>query len=217
MCSFDCETAGLKPGDAVHVISLWDTRAEKVAASFLEGTPHHELRALDALEAAPFLVSFNGAAFDFMMLSARLEHTHDKRRAAALALDHYDLMMDFACGSGYFSSLLSFTQGTLNEGKVSTGAEAVQLWKNGEHAKVKEYCEDDARLTGKLYLHGKAYGRLHRRTAAGKKQVWALPQSLFRTVSCAVAERERDPPDVSWMKEPPDVTAGLAWAHNLVS
>ena len=217
MCSFDCETAGLRPGDAVHVVSMFDLRSSRVAASFYGKTDTHLLQAIDALEAAPFLVSFNGAAFDLKMISARLEHTHDKRRVARLALDHYDIMLDFACTTGYYSSLESFLQASLDVGKSSTGIEAIAMWKDGNTEGVVTYCEDDARLTGKLYLHGCEYGRLRRLTASGKKQVWALPQQLFRLSSTALSAHKSEPPDVSWMTDPPNMLASVAWAKQLVS
>ena len=217
MCSFDCETAGLKPGDKVHVVSLYDVRACTIAASFHGDSDTHILQAMDALEKMPYVVSFNGASFDFKMMSARLEHLHDKRRCARLALDHYDIMLDFACSNGYFSSLASFAQATLQKGKVSTGTEAITMWASGKKKEVVEYCEDDARLTGNIYLHGIRYGRLHRRTASGKKQTWALPQELFRKVKHAVKDYKNEPPDVSWMTDPPNIPAALSWAMTLVT
>ena len=218
--SMDAETDGLADTDAVNVVSLFDTRSG-MATSFVrtDGLDGHLIRALDACEknSAQQLVTFNGTGFDFRRIATGVADEVDKQRAAALALNSYDIMLDFACDKGYYSSLNSFSQATLDEAKSLDGESAVELWRAGNHQAVQDYCEHDAAITARLFEYGLAWGRLWRLTKSGQRRVWGLGEHGFSPASRALRATQRCPPDTSWMTDPPNVAGTADWALDLLS
>jgi hypothetical protein len=214
--AFDTETDGLEEGTHVNVASLHDTRVPGgVATSFVrraDDAAAHLIRAVAACQQCNVLATFNGTAFDFRIMAARLDNLADKRHCAELALSSYDLMLDFAASSGYMSSLDSFCGASLNAKKSSTGAAAVLLWAAGDTAAVQAYCEKDAALTAQLFEYGGKWGRLHRTTRAGKQRTWALEGGAFRVAKDALLAAQETPANVSsWMKDPPDIASLADW------
>ena len=219
--ALDAETSGLEDDAAVHVVSFCDTRSFDCFSfsAHTHSNNTHLLHALDMCDRySSRLVSFNGSGFDFRMIAANVEEAEDKRRAARHALKSYDMMLDFACSKGYFSSLDSFADASFGETKTGTGDGAVEDWAARRYDKVIAYCEADAALTAKVYNFGCNEGRLMRKTkSGGKVQAWALPISGFRTAIDAIKEYRADPPDVSWMDDPPDMRNNIKWAVALLT
>lgn len=220
MVSMDCETSGLADTDCVHVVSLYDGRSQQ-AVSYTEAShgSGYLCSALAACAAQARVVTFNGTGFDYRMISNNVPHVADKACAARLALSTVDVMLNFACDTGYFSSLSSFATGTLNEAKSGDGAEAVDDWAAGRHAKVIKYCEHDAALTHALYDHARMYGRLTRITKAGRKATWVCSANPLRPTVQALTEYEQSPPDTSWMKDgtAPDINGIADWAVDILA
>ena len=214
---FDIETSGLDEGSDVHVVSLYDSRMKRPASFQETDSDSYLIMAIDALETCDTLCSFNGTSFDLKRISERLGTVHDKKRAARLALGHYDIMLDFATRNGYMASLASFATPTLNTQKICDGESATTMWQNGERDKVREYCEDDARITADLFEYGLAYGRLKRQTKSGKMSPWVLGQLSFRKACSALRHHRKFPPNTSWMTDPPEIQAMAAWTVALLT
>lgn len=206
----DCETEGLDEGPLPYVIALYDTRSNTPSTFLSDGkTDSHILQALLAMQNVPVLCTFNGTQFDFRMCAAACTHLSDQKALARLALEHVDIMLQFACQNGYFSSLDSFAGPTLGHKKIGSGATVKDDWAAGKHQEVAEYCADDARLTALLYDHGSARGRLLR-TPKSKPDVvrtWALGAKLWQpAVECL-----KKPKRATFMDDPPDVGGMADW------
>ena len=216
--SVDTETAGLETGDAVNVVSFYDSRTPRSFSCVSDNaTTKHLHAAIQICQNSRTVVTFNGTGFDFRMIAAQVEHNADKRKCAELALKSYDMMLDFAATNGYYASLNSFANASLGAQKTGDGGSAVSDWENGDHQKVIDYCENDAILTYKVYKHGIDYGRLQRTTKSGTVQTWALEKSLFRSASSALTAHLRHPPNVSWMDNPPDIQNSGKWALDILT
>ena len=206
------------------MVSLYDARCNK-ATSFLkkDESNDHIIESLHACKQQKTLTTFNGTSYDFKIMCNNLDHPSDKKTAARLGLSSYDIMLDFACHHGYFSSLDSFADATLKQSKTASGGDVCQMWSDGKQKEVAEYCENDARLTAMLYAHGRSYGRLKRKTKSGKTTVWALPSTLFRTACQALKEYETNPPDTAWMQKlggsssQPSINSMADWAVDILS
>ena len=206
----DCETEGLDEGPLPYVIALWDTVANRPMTFLSDGkTDKHILEATLTMENCRELTTFNGTQFDFRMLAAGCSHDADKQRLARLALNHVDIMLQFACANGYFSSLDSFAGPTLGAKKIGCGADVKEDWAAGKHQEVADYCADDARLTALLYDHGKAKGFLLR-TPKSKPDVvrrWGLDVNLWKNaVTCL-----KKPKRATFMDDPPNVGGMADW------
>tara|TARA_B100000768_G_C11236975_1_gene357688 strand:+ start:559 stop:1218 length:660 start_codon:yes stop_codon:yes gene_type:complete len=216
VAALDTETGGLEPGLPVNVVSIYDVRARR-SASFvrLGDSKDHLIHAMEAARSFDTLATFNGN-FDFRMIAGYTDDPATAKLAARCALTNYDMLINFATNTGYMSSLDSFALGTLGEGKTGDGAHAVAMWGSGEHDRVREYCENDARITANLFVEGMRVGRLSRRTKAGKTQVWPLPVGRFVRTCDALKTYADSPPDVSWMDEPSDFTDIADWVVPLL-
>jgi hypothetical protein len=214
--ALDTETDGLTFGQNVNVVSLHDSR-ERQATSFVRknSSTDHLIHAMDACERFDRIVTFNGN-FDFHMIADNVDDPRARRMAARLALTNYDILLNFAANTGYMSSLESFAVGTLGEGKTANGEHAVAMWASGEHQRVIEYCENDARITSGVYASGMRLGRLTRRTKSGKPSVWPLPLGRFSPTHKVIQSYIENPPDVSWMTEPTDYSGIADWAIPLI-
>ena len=206
----DCETEGLDAGPLPYVIALFDTRANQ-ATTFLSDntTDHHIIESIKAMQNTRNLCTFNGTQFDFRMLAAACKHKSDQRALADLALNHFDIMLQFACENGYFSSLSSFVTPTLGRGKIGNGADVKEQWANGEYEAVSDYCADDAKLTAQLFDYGAAKGHILR-TPKSKPDVvrrYALPSQLWKPAHVCL----RSPQTASFMDNPPDVAGMADW------
>lgn len=207
----DCETEGLKPGPVPYVVALWDTRCGKAATFLDNGTDESSvLEATLAMKNARELCTFNGTQFDFKMMAASCTHLSDKRDLARLALEHTDIMLQFACSTGYYGSLDSFAGATLGAKKIGCGADVNEDWKAGKRQEVADYCADDARLTGLLYDHGRGKGYLLRtpKSKPDKVSRWALGADLWQPAHVCL----RNPKRATFMEDPPDVGGMGDWA-----
>ena len=221
-CAFDIETTGLiedgvypdvtcaatRLVDGDETVTSWhsDYAPTMTAATMnelLEYLWEQHLRGVT-------IVTFNGAGFDFRVL---FEHTHNElaRRLAAL---HCDVMYQFAVEHGYYASLQSFCEGAKIEGKTGKGVDAIDMWAHGDRDEVLRYCENDVRALGDVYAHIKARGGSKRKTKRGTQTFAAFETvgGALMTVAAAAARVAKDEvPDTSWMKDPPDLLASVAW------
>ncbi len=75
------------------------------------------------------------------------------------SLDVFDLMYDLeTLTRRRFLKLETVAMGTLGIGKSADGLQAVEWWKQGEVAKIIEYCIQDVRVTRDIFEHGRRKG-----------------------------------------------------------
>lgn len=174
---------------------------------------------LDQLYPEHLLVSWNGAAFDWLVLA---EESGEWGRCRNMAwFLHWDLMLSATARLGHFVGLDAAARGCGIAGKLKSvklrdgtvvegmnGAAAPRLWAQGETEAVLAYLKEDVRVTYELAQHVARTGVLSWVTRAGKDRSVAFGPE---TAGHAVARWHQAPPDTSWMSSPPDVGSMTAW------
>lgn len=124
----------------LSVISIWDSETETYSSYTID-----ELDNLwPILERSQILVGYNSEYFDTPLL--------DKYYPGNLyGLQQIDLMKTIQMSFGKRVGLDAVASATLGQSKSSHGLQAVTWWKNGEIEKIKEYCEQDVKVTKELY------------------------------------------------------------------
>ncbi len=107
----------------------------------------------ERLEQADLLIGYNLNKFDVPILNKYYHGDLSK-------LKTLDLYEEIKKAAGKSLSLDLVAAGTLGEGKISHGLQAVTWWQQGEIEKVKKYCEDDVRITKEIYEFARQNGYL---------------------------------------------------------
>jgi len=154
------------------------------------------------------IVSFNGLAFDFVVLADNGGAEALKLcREMALSSQHIDLMFNAYMALGYNVSLDTACQETCGVQKLgfANGAEAPIAWHDGRHKEVVEYCKHDALITFQLHQALLEEPRLKWRTRGGKGQPRQLLGNGTWQPTWSVARMlEKEPPEIPrWMKNNP--------------
>lgn len=229
--AFDIETTGLFEGDTPPGITCCATRLEsggKVHVRTFHSDYADVMKTGDIVALVEYLYSlaladvtittFNGAGFDFRVLAA---HIKDNRVALSmcktLAQSHCDIMFEFACNYGYYSSMASFCAGCGLSGKTGDGADAIEMWcgasaTHESKCAVLRYCENDVLCLANLWIHLMSGETICRLTKSGKKQEvsFSLPPLPVDTCKRRYIAYK---PDNSWMKEPPNVLDAVNWMY----
>jgi DEAD/DEAH box helicase domain-containing protein len=153
---FDIETDGLITGPSgsqifpnICVVSIFDTDTNKYT-SFTQD----QLKDLwPILEKADQLIGYNIDGFDIPVLNHF--YSGDLTRIAGL-----DILTEIKKSLGFRIKLDSVAEATLGRKKISHGLEAMGWWKQGLYDKVKEYCEEDVRITKDIYEYALKNGSL---------------------------------------------------------
>jgi hypothetical protein len=147
MLSFDIETTGLDPREAVVTCACACAPDAGVSATFLageEGVPLEPGRVMDLgeffrlMDRAGTLCAFNGARFDVPFLQT--VYGIDDARVGGWQLKLRDLYEGTyrAFGSAFSLNALLAANGA--ESKTGTGREAIALARLGEWRKLGDYC-----------------------------------------------------------------------------
>jgi DEAD/DEAH box helicase domain-containing protein len=130
----------------VSVACAYDSKTDTFT-SYLES----ELGKLISLCEERLIVGYNVRGFDLPVLvpyGLQLK-----------GLDVFDIMYDLeALTRQRFLKLDHVARGTLNTLKSADGLKAVEWWKQGEIAKIIEYCQQDVRVTRDIFQFGRQNG-----------------------------------------------------------
>ncbi len=110
---------------------------------------------------ASLVIGYNIRGFDYEVLRAYTDENLQK-------LPTLDLMFDLEERLGFRPKLDSVVLATLGEGKIADGMQALEWWRLGEIDKIKEYCQEDVRVTRDLYDFGKRHRWVHVSRFGGK-------------------------------------------------
>ena len=143
------------------------------------------------------LVTWNGTSFDLHLL-ALLTGRHED--CSSIALAHVDMMFHIFAHKGWPVSLQTLAQGMNLSGKSQdlSGRDAPDLWRQGDHRRVIEYCAQDAQATLEIAAAGAALPYLSWQSRSGRVQTLTMPAGWL-TVAQAMNVPE---PDTSWMTSP---------------
>lgn len=149
------------------------------------------------------LVTFNGAGFDFNVLSEELRKYGHHRLASdcpALARNHIDIFFHIFCAKGYAKGLDTIARGMGLAGKPEgvNGALAPQMWVDGRYHEVLDYCAQDARTTLDIAHLIDQRRFVQWESRSGETDKTDMPDGCL-TVEQALQLPE---PDVSWMDDP---------------
>lgn len=161
-----------------------------------------ERTVIDAIELLlihrPLLVSFNGIAFDFALMRAVVRHTGEpldddtEKMLQAfktwVKAESYDILAEVwrADAEGKYArglnSLDALARANGLPPKTGNGEEAPIWWREGQHARVLNYCSHDIWLTRQLFeLLAETGGVVQRST--GPLQLLRYPDSEGRIVN----------------------------------
>lgn len=156
---FDIETIGdirIIQSMKITVVSIYEFEHDTYR-SFEE----HELGDLwPVLEKSDRLIGFNSAHFDIPILN--------KYYAGDLGtLPHLDLLKVVKESSGNRYKLNDLAKATLQIEKSANGLQAMQWFKEGKMDLIKEYCEQDVKVTKDLYEYGRQNKMIYYPTLTG--------------------------------------------------
>lgn len=130
----------------VSVACAYDSKTDTFT-SYME----NELGKLITLCEERLIVGYNVRGFDLPVL---VPYGLDLK-----GLDVFDIMYDLeALTRQRFLKLEYVARGTLGTGKSADGLKAVEWWKQGEIAKLIEYCTQDVRVTRDVFQFGRQNG-----------------------------------------------------------
>lgn len=174
---FDIETVGdirdlstMK----VTVVSVYEYEFDKYQ-SFDE----HELGNLwPILERAECIIGYNSEHFDVPILAR--SYTGDLTR-----LPHLDLLKKIKESVGRRIKLNDIAKATLNIEKSADGLQAMEWYKEGKIDLIKQYCEQDVKVTKEVYDYGCKNKMLYYPTLTGELMPFPINFDLPVSVSGA--------------------------------
>lgn len=105
------------------------------------------------LEACDLLIGYNLKYFDVPILNKY--YAGDLSRVPAL-----DILEEIKDALGKRLALDLVAAGTVGQGKLTHGLQAVSWWREGKLALIEEYCREDVRLTKEIYDYARANNHL---------------------------------------------------------
>lgn len=114
------------------------------------------------LEKAERLIGYNSEHFDLPILN-------NYYPGDLLSFPHLDLIKIVYHNLGKRLKLNDLAVATLdNMVKTADGLQAIKWWQQGELDKIKEYCEQDVKITKQLYEFGRKNKQLFYKTLTGE-------------------------------------------------
>ncbi len=115
------------------------------------------------LKAADRVIGFNIISFDYEVLKPYAPNENFR------AFRSTDMLQDIYRTLGFRLSLDTIARATLGATKTADGIKSVEWFKNGELAKVAEYCKADVDITRRVYEFGCDNGYVHYYSKLGSK------------------------------------------------
>lgn len=153
------------------------------------------------------LVSWNGLGFDLDIMA---EESGLQYECQTLARSHIDMMFHIYRLRGYPVSLAAVGEGMNIAQQKSTeisGKSAPELWRDGAHQAVLDYCAQDVRATLEIAETCERMQEIRWWSKRGNQQWINLPDGWL-----TVREAMKLPdPDQSWMETPIPITQFTGW------
>ena len=154
---FDIETRNIFSEVGVHdptkldiaIVGIYDSETDSYNTYLQE-----EFSQLwPILERADMLIGFTSEHFDLPLLNKYYPGDLSK-------IKQLDILKEIKTSYGRRMKLDQLAEGTLGMKKTGNGFDAVRWWKQGEIAKIREYCLDDVRVTKEIYDYAMANQKL---------------------------------------------------------
>lgn len=158
------EAGGRNPGDlGVSVVGVYSYQTEEYRTFEEKDLTHLE----QELSHATRIIGFNIRRFDFPVLQPYCNHLKLQDLPVLDILEELEKLL------GHRVSLQSVARATLNEGKIGSGLDAIEFYRQGETERLKEYCLHDVRLTKEIYEFGKRFGHVYYQSKDGTARLEA--------------------------------------------
>jgi len=169
---FDIETTGDTgagggfdmSAQELTVVSIHDSKTNKFSSYFREDLS----KLWGILERADILIGYNSDHFDIPILNKY--YSGDLTKIKSI-----DLLKEVRNVLGRRLKLDNIAEATLGTGKIASGLDAVKWFKEGNLDKLKEYCEDDVRVTKEIYEYAKKNKSLKYKDFDGVREVKLNP------------------------------------------
>lgn len=169
---FDIETTGATgPGGAfdmsaqeLTVVSIHDSKTDTYSSFFKDELP----KLWGILERADILIGYNSDHFDIPILNKYYPGDLTKIKSI-------DLLKEVRNVLGRRLKLDNIAQATLGTGKIASGLDAVKWFAEGKLDLLREYCEDDVRVTKEVYEYAKKNKSLKYKDFDGVREVKLNP------------------------------------------
>ena len=167
---FDIETTGQTFGSPdftnqeLTIVSIHDSKTDKYSSYFKDELP----KLWGILERADIIIGYNSDHFDIPILNKYYPGDLTKIKSI-------DLLKEIRNVLGRRLKLDNIAEATLGRGKIASGLEAVKWFADGEFEKLREYCEDDVRVTKEIYEYAKKNKSLKYKDFDGVREVKLNP------------------------------------------
>jgi DEAD/DEAH box helicase domain-containing protein len=124
----------------VSVVGIYSFDQDKYIAF-----DEHEMEKLaELLKRTQLIITFAGARFDMLVLEKYFSFN-------IFSIDHFDILEEVEKNLGRRIGLGILAEANLGVGKTGQGGEAIEMYKQGEIQKLKDYCLQDVKITKDLY------------------------------------------------------------------
>lgn len=145
---------------SISVASLYDSLTEKYTTVTVDDL--HELWPI--IEKADALVGYNSNHFDIPLLNKY--YPGDLTEIKSI-----DILEDIKNSLGRRLRLDNVASATVGVKKSADGLQAVRWWREGKVEEVKKYCEQDVRVTKKVFDYAREHGHVLFKDGYRKKEI----------------------------------------------
>ncbi len=162
----------------ISVATVYDSQTDKYTTVSID-----ELQAIwPIIEGADALVGYNSNHFDIPLLNKYYpgDLTHIKS---------IDLLESIRLSLGRRLRLDSVAEATIGAKKSAHGLQAVRWWKEGKIDEIKKYCEQDVRVTKKVFDYALKHGHVKFKDGSRKREIpldistWMIKEEAAMTHS----------------------------------
>lgn len=143
----------------ISLLVIYDYETDKYLSFLQDDFP--KLWAI--LERSDLIIGYNSNHFDIPLLNKYYPGDLTKIKSV-------DLLAEIQKSIGRRVRLDDVASATLGVGKSASGLEAIEWWKSGEIEKIRQYCEQDVRVTKDVYEYAKKNSSLKYKDIAGIRE-----------------------------------------------
>jgi DEAD/DEAH box helicase domain-containing protein len=162
----------------ISVGSFYDSATDK----YLTLSVDEISKAWPLLEQADALVGYNSNHFDITLLNKY--YPGDLTQIKSI-----DILESIRQSLGRRLRLDSIAEATIGAKKSSNGLQAVRWWKEGKIDEIKKYCEQDVKVTKKVFDYAMAHGHVKFKDGSRKREIpldistWMIKEETAMTHS----------------------------------
>lgn len=144
----------------ISVASLYDSETDKYTTVTID-----EIDSLwPIFEKADALVGYNSNHFDIPLLNKYYP-------GDLTSIKSIDILEDIKISLGRRLRLDSVAQATIGAKKSADGLQAVRWWREGKIDEIKKYCEQDVKVTKKVFEYAREHGHVLFKDGHRKREI----------------------------------------------